>query len=756
MTPWLTRALLAPMILAALGFSTASAESRRIVALYSGERSETPRQTEIHDIAQLPLNHLGLTVSYYDVTEGLPPPEVAKSARGILTWFSGDTDIPNGPAYAEWLSHAADAGTKLVIFGHPGFDPLDIETAAYRGILRRFGISWTGQYVKITFDTAIQQRDPAMMDFERALPPVLVPFHVVRPAAPEAKSHLVLKAGNGQHAHTVMTTPGGGYAAAGYQLHQEAAEGDTLIRQWLLDPFAFFAKAYDTHDLPAPDVTTRAGRRIYYSHIDGDGWMNPTLIEAYQNRNRPFFSSEVVRREAIAAFPELPVTVAPVGANLDPAWHGTKRSRRIARDIFAETQVEAGNHTLSHPFEWRFFAQPDHREREAAFFAQYPGAERLISTLGRMRAILGLAEPQTAFDSNEAYSDYARPRAFGLEPFSLETEIEGARHIIAALLPPDKHVNTYQWSGDTEPFAEALTAVSDSPMVNINGGDSRLDPEFPSYAWTAPFGIEVGNSWQVFASNSNENTYTENWTGRYFGFKYLKKTLENTEQPIRVAPFNVYYHMFSGERRSSLDALISNLKYAQARPLIPLPASTYARIAQGFRKARLTKLGPQRWRITDRGKLNTLRFDQALFQAVDFTRSQGVIGQRRLHGSLYVALDPSAASPVIALRGEATPTAAPQADRPYLIESAWDVQNLDVTGQGFQCQTAGFADGAMRWRVAPETAYRVTVSNETGRLARLTRKSDAQGILTLTLAPHVPGGWPKGPVTLVVEAAKQK
>ncbi len=33
---------------------------------------------------------------------------------------------------------------------------------------------------------------------------------------------------------------------------------------------------------PVPDVTTHSGRRMYYSHIDGDGWRNVTLVKPYK------------------------------------------------------------------------------------------------------------------------------------------------------------------------------------------------------------------------------------------------------------------------------------------------------------------------------------------------------------------------------------------------------------------------------------------------------------------------------------------
>ena len=67
--------------------------------------------------------------------------------------------------------------------------------------------------------------------------------------------------------------------------------------------------AFATDDLPKPDTTTLAGRRIYYSHIDGDGWRNVSLADEYAGHQ--VISARVILEEAIRPFPDLPVTVSP-------------------------------------------------------------------------------------------------------------------------------------------------------------------------------------------------------------------------------------------------------------------------------------------------------------------------------------------------------------------------------------------------------------------------------------------------------------
>jgi hypothetical protein len=95
----------------------------------------------------------------------------------------------------------------------------------------------------------------------------------------------------------------GGYAARGFK-HFASYSRNQL--PWYLNPFEFFRLAFATDEVPKPDRNTIAGRRIYYSHIDGDGWRNQTEAR-YRAERIP--AAEVILRDAIRLFPDLPVTV---------------------------------------------------------------------------------------------------------------------------------------------------------------------------------------------------------------------------------------------------------------------------------------------------------------------------------------------------------------------------------------------------------------------------------------------------------------
>jgi hypothetical protein len=195
----------------------------------------------------------------------------------------------------------------------------------------------------------------------------------------------------------------------------------------------------------------------------------------------------------------------------------------------------------------------------------------------------------------------------------------------------------------------------------------------------------------------------------------------------------VYFHMYSGEKLSSLLAVQENYRYARTKELAPVTASHYAAIADSFYSAEIAAEGRDRWRISNRGRLATVRFDQATLRAVDFARSSGVVGQRHYQGSLYVSLDASDPAPVIALRSVRPSGDAPDAPKPYLVHGRWEVSGVRWEGDGFRFSAKGFGRGEMLWKAAKNRTYRLHVEEASGAVWERLARSDASGLLKLDL-----------------------
>ncbi|MFQ5728836.1 MAG: hypothetical protein ACE5GN_00555, partial [Waddliaceae bacterium] len=303
---------------------------------------------------------------------------------------------------------------------------------------------------------------------------------------------------------------------------------------------------------------------------------------------------------------------------------------------------------------------------------------------------------------------YEIPRAYAIQPFNLVLEVQGSVEEINRLAPKEKPVALYQWSGDCQPFEEAIKMTRDLKLPNINGGDTRFDPEFLSYSWVMPLGRQVGQYQQIYASSSNENTYTNLWRGKYYGFNLLPQTLKNTETPLRIKPLNVYYHMYSGEKLASLNALKQNLEYIRSCKMIPITTSRFTEIVEGFYTTKVIPIKDRMWRFEDRGKLQTIRFDRCTLCSVDFSRSEGVVGEHHFQGSLYVYLDESHPNSIVALKESSTVIEEAQEEVPYLIESRWRVWNLQRESFGsFRFLSQGYGKGEMRWKIPTDGNFEV-------------------------------------------------
>ena len=309
----------------------------------------------------------------------------------------------------------------------------------------------------------------------------------------------------------------------------------------------------------------------------------------------------------------------------------------------------------------------------------------------------------------------------------------GSVHTINKMVaPPGKTCDIYQWSGNALPFEAALALTREGGIANINGGDIRFDTTYPSYAWVAPIGRLVGQERQIYASASNENTYTDLWTNKYFGYRQVLETYWNTNVPIRVKPIDLYFHCYSGERIGSLGALKTNLDAFRKMALCCVKTSHYAKMAQGFYTTVFEKLGEEKWKVLDRGELQTIRFDDASDKIIDWDNSVAVIGQCHFQGSLYVALEPTQHEAIIALNQSKNVVATPQVGpKPYLLESRSPVWNLKTDGDQFSLETEGFGPLEMGFVVPDDGTYEVLLDEEKMEV------SSKNHLLTLN-APKLP------------------
>jgi len=570
---------------------------RRILIIYDGtEESHDPRRTAFHKTGEMPLHYLGLDTRWWDADRGIPGEEELAGTRGLLLVF-GDGKLAAADRFASFIVRELGRGKKILFLGGFGFLEDRSGFPVPEGILGKLrkltGLTWGWEGGPLPRRWRISGKDRRLVDFER-------PYRALRPSVFAVSSSgenevalSVVPAENpGIESDLIVFGRWGAFAAS--EAVFDTGGGDYTF--WRVDPFLFYKKAFGLSDEPAFDTTTLNGERIFFSHIDGDGLLNVSEVR-YQA-----LSGEIIRDRILRKF-RFPFSVSFIVAHFDPGLvpvPSIPHHRAVAESILSLPNVEPASHTFSHPFNWR----------------------------------LAASEDAAGKDPEKKYTLKVR----GYERTSLQREIDYSIAYVDLLSPRGKDARLFLWSGDCLPTEEAVRRTWRIHLWNMNGGDTRFDALNPTLTMVSPLYGQIGDVWQCYTGQANENIYTSLWTGPFWGFGYVTETFERTGAPRRLKPVNVYYHFYIGEKRAALRSLEEIFKWCEHRELCPIFGSEYVRIVQGFRTGRIGRVGEEAYRVHDNGFCRTVRFDGG-GKVVDMLLSEGVLGWRRVGDRLYVALD---------------------------------------------------------------------------------------------------------------------
>ncbi len=641
--------------------------SRHILALYSSRLGQTQEKNQVHRNAEVILNHLGCIVDYWDTDKGLPNQKMMQKYFGIITWFYS-TAMRQPENYLNWAEKQLNAHKKYVILANIGAfqnsatgELLPIEEI--NQFTRKMGFTvddnnFTQDVTKID----LVRKVPKMVEFERSLDYELTNYEGYHSINPRNKVYLQLKRNDRQNSTSdmVFTGPAGGFAASGYVIYEN---DETAKIEWRLNPFKFFTQALALQNTPRPDVTTLNGSRIWSSHIDGDAFNSRSEIDPTK------YCSEIIFKNVLTKY-KWPFSVSVVVAEINK----NSEFKQIARRIYNLNWVEAASHSFSHPFYWA----DDYEEKD-----NY--AQRHLPVAGYK--------------------------------FNIQTEIQGSiDYITKNLLPSGKKVKEFFWTGNCEPTADALKLSYDLNLLNINGSDTVFDKNRPSYTGVAPISNLVGNYRQFNPSNTNENIYTNEWHGPYYGYKFVLETMKNTESPVRIKPIDVYFHFYSGEKWAALNALQTVLKTTMQQDVAPMFLSEYTEIARDFFNVKISKLANKSWRIEHFGRCTTMRFDNTSLYP-DLKKSVNLLGFRHEQGSLYVhLLDKENATIVLTDH-------RPQ--RAYLVQASHRLTNSKIRKRKIVFDTNGYGRGYFRFaNLEKNQLYDIRIADET-----IEQKSDINGEL---------------------------
>lgn len=282
---------------------------RMLLALYNSSENPSLRadNNTIHQLAEMPLNWLGFYLHYHDIAQGVPPDDLTDQAHGIVTWFWTD-EMAHPTQYLDWLQRQLNKEKKVVILGNVGAF-VDSETkgvvpnAQINAVLNAMGLQWEGNWTAQSENISISSISKEMMNFEAQLNSKdLHYYEQVRSTGAQNKVYLTLNRtdlSNGK-SDVVVTTPNGGFILSDYGVEFDNKTGE---HRWYLNPFLFFARALDVDGWPRLDTTTLFGRRLFFAHVDGNGFFDKSEIADNTT------AAQVTLQQVVRKYP-LPVTVS--------------------------------------------------------------------------------------------------------------------------------------------------------------------------------------------------------------------------------------------------------------------------------------------------------------------------------------------------------------------------------------------------------------------------------------------------------------
>lgn len=572
---------------------------RRILVIYGSVLAESEVEekfaadTFTAERLQMPLEWMGYEVEYLNIGKVSPPTVLDENFCGVI--FDVETQLPYGGEiwYVDWILAQKERGLKILFTGQYPFQQ-DVQRVR---LLKGLGLWGTFAQVPKPLRVELQKVNRDLMNYEAlstAHPTEVEDSRAPKGAQVDLSVGCTDAAANKLVFDAIYQCSWGGALLEPYATFQASADHQAS----LFDPFKYLNRIFPGGQFPAPDPTTRDGERIFYSHIDGDGFCGVTGYAGDQ------ICGEIVRDRILKKYP-LPITVSLVEAST----RGLEKHQNakdvphyeaVARSCFALHNVQAASHSFSHPYVWI-----DHDDE-----------------------FIPLYETRGLELKQEVGYDVEKP--------NMDREIRGSIEYIKTLLPPGKKIDLMLWSGNCRPSPEALRVCRKMGIENMNGGHTVISKRRPFMSNVSPRIMQWDGELQIHAANQNEFVYTKNWSGPFYGgFTQVIETFEQTEEPRRLKPVNIYYHFYGAMTIGSLRALEKVHQWALDRPLHSMTAADYARTVRDSYHTRIYQQGPRQWLMVNQGHQRTFRLD-ATTGVPDIAGSQGITGYRRIKDSLYI------------------------------------------------------------------------------------------------------------------------
>jgi len=554
------------------GYSSKVAMKREIFTLID-ERKEDRTLLGAHQVGALPMEYLGYIQKLYDINDGLPEIESMRHYAGVVIWLREDYKDPQ--KLVKWVLELGKIGVKVAF-------------------INNFGFSADAMLVK-PLDIEIYDGDTSLKNRKKIIYQDEMIGFEMDPSLGE--SSIYIHPNNAQalltyeDSHHMRSTPAAITEWGGYVIAEALMVELNDENVWVVNPFEFFKRALRLPTLAIPDTTTENGNRIFFTHVDGDGMVS--RVES----NPELFSGDMILEKILKVY-KVPHSISLIGAEVEPSGLYPQFSQRvleISKEMYALPNVEPATHTFTHPFYW-----------------------------GEIK--------------NNSLAPEFRLKPPGYE-FSFKHELTDTLEFINKNLL-DKNssaeAKTVFWSGDCSPRLNALDYIYTHGILNINGGDTTISNITPWLTLVAPIGLERGDYYQIYTGAQNENVFTNDWLGPFWGFKRVVQTFKLTNSPRRLKPIDIYYHLYSGSKTASLNALKYVFDWSLKQEIYPMYTSEYIPKAMDYFSASLAH-EKNEWLVDGMRDLKTLRFED-LKKSIEIKDKKNIYGYKQFENHTYISL----------------------------------------------------------------------------------------------------------------------
>jgi len=565
--------------------------------------------SDIHHTLSLPIEYFGYIPHLYDLSKKPLPQHVEDKYHAVIVW--GDEHIQKDQGIYEWIVKRLNDKIKILLLGDFPFKASkeNLETLSIvnkkneNNFIDKREVIYPTDYTPFEQKCFVEHEENTLSSEENIKEVVNIEYP------------------NGQQSTVIAITPWGGYA-----VRNSALLTIDNTTYWTIDPYKFIKESLALKEnIPMPDPTTEAGRRILFIHLDGDGFMEPVRIDMEK------LSMEYLIDNVFLKY-KVPQTISVIEGEIEYLYPNKpkliNRMRKITKRLYEIPWIEPASHTLSHPFFWKdMVAGTESTKTEQLRYLKLKGYHKL----------------------------------------NLEKETIGSVNYVRKFAKTSKHQEKILfWSGDCQPPKEVLAYVERQGIIAINGGDTIINKDMPSLSYIAPFGIQRNDYWQIYTAQQNENVFTHDWMGPFWAFRKVIDTFKMTNRPHRVKPINIYYHTYAASKLASFNALIEVYDWAMAQKTSKLYTSQFIKKVTDFYRSSISKIEGG-FEIRNSGELRTVRFNGQV--DIDITNSKGVAGYIFENGQTYVTLDK---------RGKYFIELGSDNSEPYLIDSNGWVESVDI------------------------------------------------------------------------------